>query len=209
MRRYQYLYCIENCTKLHLRIIFMKHPLNCWIVLERVLTYDKLMCNTDRKSEPTMKMMLDSAIQILKLNHIWLMLRDRLKHFTHKPTWLSNLRLSSSDLVNHVHIPITGDSNKNMRGICPLCASIKRIYKGKTLFQCRICKVPVCTRIHVNKNYHLNDPMHGKTYLEVWYTVKILSGVKNCDPNKINSDSIPIVRTTTDKVGASIDKIVP
>ena len=167
--------------------------------LKGVPNYKMLTCNTENESEPRMELVLSSVIKNFKKRHTWPVTRDRLKHFSNKATGLPDLRLSSSDLVNHIPIPITGGSNKDNRHICPMCVSTKGKYQGKTSFQCCICKIPLCTRIHLNENYNDNDPRHGKTHFEVWHSVRNLIDLNNSGIHKLSNYFMPIVSPTKEK----------
>ena len=168
-----------------------------------------LMSNTENEGKQPMELMMNSVISEFRKNHTWPIIRDRLKHFSDKATGLPDLRLLSSDLVNHAPIPITGDTNKDRRRICPLCVSTKGKYQGKTSFQCCICKVPLCTRIRLNEKYNTNDPRHGKTHFEVWHSVNNLSILNNCGSNKLVSpNKRKRAGPTKKKFCASTDKIV-
>ena len=68
----------------------------------------------------------------------------------------------------------------------------------------------------MNENYNDNDPRYGKTHVEVWHSVRNLSGLNNCGIHKLSNHFIPTVSPTKEKrviptkekFGASTDKIV-
>ena len=108
---------------------------------------------------------IHSIITKFSMKYTWPVKRQRLKMFDNVDTGIPELRLSSSYLVNHFPLLIPNGNKKDTRLRCVLCDDIG--VSSKTMYQCCICKVPLCLHNHVNDVLHCSDPRYGKTHFEV------------------------------------------